>query len=88
MHAAHVDELVEAHALDALEPVERAQVEQHVVVCPLCRRQLQLAEDTAHMLAFVVPFVAPPRACKCRILEKIAREQFLKRDMVYESREY
>lgn len=73
----HIDDLVEGYALNALEPAERAQVEQHVAVCPPCERMLRAIENTAHMLGFVARPVAPPQHCKRQLLEKIERERFL-----------
>lgn len=73
----HIEELVEGYALRALAPDEYQQVEQHVAVCPPCRQQLRQTQDAAHFLAFAAPAVAPPPRCKTRVLDKIAREQFL-----------
>jgi anti-sigma-K factor RskA len=75
----HVDDLIEGYALGALEPSERNLVDQHRPVCPPCDKQVRSAEDTAHMLGFLATPVAPPSYCKSKLLEKIEREDFLRR---------
>lgn len=79
MHSEHeqVEELIEGYALNALDPSERSLVDQHISVCPPCRRRVYTAADTAQMLGFVVTPVAPPSHCKRKVLEKIERELFL-----------
>ncbi|MDP9310925.1 MAG: anti-sigma factor [Chloroflexota bacterium] len=77
MHAEHIEELAEGYALGALAPGERVRVEQHIAACPPCKRHIDSVEDTTHMLAFVATPVAPPPRCKLKLMEKVAREQFL-----------
>ena len=69
----HIAADVAGRALDALPPAEAAQVDRHVDVCPECRRVLREAQETAQLLTLVVETVRPPRHCKARIMERIAR---------------
>lgn len=64
----HPGELAELHALGALEPHERAQVEAHVAGCASCARALGEAEATVAALddAFV-PQIEPPERLAARI---------------------
>lgn len=77
MHTEHIEDLAEGYALDALEPGERDRVEEHIAICSPCKQHMQGVHDTAHLLAFAVAPVAPPNRCKLRLMEKVAREQFL-----------
>ncbi len=77
MHTEHIEDLAEGYALDALEPGERVRVEKHIAVCSPCKQHMQGVHDTAQLLAFAVVPVAPPERCKLRLMEKVAREQFL-----------
>ncbi len=77
MHAEHIENLAEGYALGALDPGERVRVEQHIAACPPCKRHIDTVEDTAHMLAFAATPLAPPPRCKLKLMEKVAREQFL-----------
>jgi len=64
----HLGELAELHALGALEPLERTQVEAHVATCQKCAAALSAAEATVAALddAFV-PAVEPPERLGARI---------------------
>jgi len=64
----HLGELAELHALGALEPQERAQVEAHVATCASCARALGAAEAMVAALddAFV-PQLEPPDRLRSRI---------------------
>jgi anti-sigma-K factor RskA len=64
----HLGELAELHALGALEPRERAQVEAHVASCATCTRALGAAEAMVAALddAFV-PQLEPPDRLGSRI---------------------
>ncbi len=75
----HIDARVAGRALDALPPAESAQVDRHVDVCPACRRVLHEAQETAHLLTLVVHAARPPRHCKARVMERIAREDVRRR---------
>jgi anti-sigma-K factor RskA len=77
MHTQHIDDQAEAYALGILDSPDREMVEQHLEVCPPCRNQVRGVEESAHLLGFAAPPVAPPSRCKARIMEKIERERFL-----------
>jgi len=72
---AHVEDLVAAYALGALEADERAAVERHVRTCPACARLL--AEDlrTAGMLALTTKPVPPPADIKTALFARVAHSQ-------------
>jgi anti-sigma-K factor RskA len=75
----HIDDLVEARALDALPLDEQLRVDQHVETCPTCKHLLAEMTETAHLLAWIVQPERPSRHCKSRIMERIERETFLAR---------
>ena len=50
--------LLDAAALDALDPVERDAVLAHAAGCDVCRPELAAFRETANQLAFAVPAVA------------------------------
>jgi anti-sigma-K factor RskA len=64
----HVDELIAAHALHALDPGDRERVEAHVAECARCRRELREYESVAAALAYAVPAAAPPPGLRERVL--------------------
>jgi anti-sigma factor RsiW len=68
----HVDDLVAAYALGALEPEEVAAVDAHVRVCPQCQRDLLDAQRTTGMLSFVVPLHQPPTDSKAALFARVA----------------
>lgn len=50
---------LEAYALGALEPAERAEVERHLAGCPDCRARVRELEDAAHLLPQALAAVSP-----------------------------
>src|SRR5215207_454787 len=68
-------EHLEAYALDALEPAERAEIERHLVTCAECREIADaLAETVAQFpaaLATASP-VVPPGDLRDRLLRAVA----------------
>ena len=60
-----------AYAVDALDDIERAQFERHLVECAECRGEVDSLREGAAMLADVAP-VAPPAALRDRILAEVA----------------
>ncbi len=68
----HVDDLVAAYALGALEADELAAVDAHVRTCAACERALLDAQRTAGMLSFVVPFQTPPADSKAALFARVA----------------
>jgi anti-sigma factor RsiW len=69
----HVDDLVAAYALGALEADELAAVDAHVRACPACEKALIDAQRTAGMLSFVVPFKTPPADSKAALFARVAQ---------------
>lgn len=70
--AGHVDDLVAAYALGALEPDEVAAVDAHVRGCPACEQALGEAQRTAGMLSFLVPMHTPPADSKAALFARVA----------------
>jgi anti-sigma factor RsiW len=68
----HVEDLVAAYALNALEPDEAAAVDAHVRVCPACERALSEAMRTVGMLPFLVPMETPPPDSKVALFSRVA----------------
>jgi hypothetical protein len=50
---------LEAYALGALEPAERAEVERHLAGCPDCRARVRELEAAAHLLPQALAAVSP-----------------------------
>lgn len=60
-----------AYAVDAVDDIERAQVERHLAECGDCRDEVASLREAAALLAFAVPYV-PSDAMRERILAEIA----------------
>jgi anti-sigma-K factor RskA len=67
----HVDELIAAHALHALDPDDEARVESHVAGCSECRAKLREMETVAGALAYASPRVTPPPELRTRVLASV-----------------
>jgi hypothetical protein len=67
----HVDELIPAHALRALDPDDERAVEAHLEVCERCRLQLRDFEGVAAALAYASPSLEPPSELRDRVLGAI-----------------
>jgi hypothetical protein len=80
MDCEQIRELLEAYALDALEPDERVEVERHMATCPECREHAAaLAETVARFpaaLANASP-AAPPDDLRERLLAAVAAQAVL-----------
>ncbi|HEY7339580.1 MAG TPA: anti-sigma factor [Ktedonobacterales bacterium] len=70
----HVDNLIDAYALGALEPDEVARVERHLETCDACRALLDAVRAVTSDLLLAVPQAAPPSALRGRILSRIHDE--------------
>lgn len=71
----HVDDLVAAYALSALEPEEAAAVDAHTRGCAACERALIDAQSVAGMLAFMAPTRVPPVDSKAALFARVAHSQ-------------
>lgn len=71
----HVDDLIDAYALGALEPAEVERVERHLEGCAACQALLDSARAVADDLLVAVPPVAPPPALRARVLDRIRVEK-------------
>jgi anti-sigma-K factor RskA len=67
----HVDELIAAHALHALDDADRRLVDAHLASCERCRAQLREMEGVAAALAYAAPAAEPPPELRSRLLEGI-----------------
>jgi hypothetical protein len=67
----HVDELIPAHALRALDHDDERAVAAHLEVCERCRLQLRDFEGVAAALAYSSPSLEPPPELRERVLGAI-----------------
>jgi anti-sigma-K factor RskA len=67
----HVEPLLGAYALEALDFEERAAVEAHLARCASCRRALDKYQAVATMLMLAPEPAAPPARLRARLLERI-----------------
>lgn len=63
-----------AYALDALEPGERAPLEDHLAGCEVCRERLRWMLPAVDVLPATVAPQTPPPALKSRIMDVVERE--------------
>jgi anti-sigma-K factor RskA len=75
MEHTEIHELTAAYALDALEPEQRAEFEEHLLRCAECRETVSLFHETAAALAYGADAPAPPAALGRRIMEQARRER-------------
>jgi anti-sigma-K factor RskA len=75
MESTGIHELSAAYALDALEPSERAEFEEHLVRCADCREAVALFQETAATLAYDADMRAPTPALRERILTQARQER-------------
>ncbi|MGI8946613.1 MAG: anti-sigma factor [Ornithinimicrobium sp.] len=76
----HVEDLLAAFALDAVDEQERALVEDHLRDCPSCVGELADYADTAAQLSEGLE-VAPPPQLRDRLLDEVAQEAAVVRPM-------
>src|SRR5690349_21510681 len=74
MQERHVDDLVDAYILDALEPDEVDFVESHLEGCEGCRALVAEARATRDALLMAPPLASPPPALRARVLARLAEE--------------
>lgn len=70
----HVDDVLDAYALGALEPDEVGSVEAHLEGCARCRALEAAARRTSEALLASVPQVEPPPALRGKVLARIRAE--------------
>ena len=64
----HPEDLLEAYALDGLDPEEEAKVDSHVDWCDRCQTELNRWQLTASMLGLAVEPEAAPSSLRARVL--------------------
>jgi anti-sigma-K factor RskA len=67
--------LVAPYALDALDPHEQREFEEHLASCESCREELARLREAAASLAYASPGATPPPALKERILDQARAER-------------
>ncbi len=72
MNCDSVRELIDAHALGATEPAERAAIDEHIGGCRDCARSFDEAVAVAGALALAVPLRAPPAELRARVIAAAA----------------
>jgi anti-sigma-K factor RskA len=70
-----VHDLTAAYALDALEPEEARDYEQHLAGCERCREELASLQVAAGALAYAVEPARPPESLRGRILDAARAER-------------
>jgi anti-sigma-K factor RskA len=72
MEHRELQDLIPAHALDALDADDAVQLEAHLETCDACRRELDDLRETTALLAFVTDPVEPPASLRAKILDAVA----------------
>ena len=70
-----IHELTAAYALNALDPAEEAEYEEHLRHCPQCREELTGFQETTAALAYAVEGPAPPAGLRDRIVDAALAER-------------
>ncbi len=70
-----IHELTAAYALNALDPAEEAEYEEHLRHCPQCREELTGFQETTAALAYAVEGPAPPPGLRDRIVDAALAER-------------
>lgn len=73
--ADHVDDLVAAYALGALEPEEREQVERHCRACVRCARLVADERRLVGLLPLAAPSAVPAPDVKLALFARVAQSQ-------------
>ena len=69
-----IQDLLDAEALDILEPAEHARVQRHLQLCGHCRRELAGLHRVADLLPLLSEPATPSRMVKARLFQQIADE--------------
>jgi anti-sigma-K factor RskA len=67
----HVEELLPAYAIDALEEDETVRVSEHLAGCLACRAELTAYQAVADSLALAAPDAEPPADLKQRLMTRV-----------------
>jgi anti-sigma-K factor RskA len=67
----HIDDLIDAYALGALDADETARVEDHLESCAACRALAAAARARADALLYAAPLVEPPLDLRARVLWRV-----------------
>lgn len=68
-----VRELIAAYAIDAVDPMERARIDDHLSSCHACRSTLREHQEAAGLLAFSADPSIPSRGLRTRLLDEAVR---------------
>jgi hypothetical protein len=71
----HVDDLIAAYALGALDPAERADVDRHCRVCARCARLVVEERRVVGLLPLAVPSAVPAPDVKLALFARVAQAQ-------------
>jgi len=74
MERDRIHELTAAYALDALDPADEREYEDHLARCPSCQAELSGFREAAAHLAYVPEGPSPPPALLEKILERARQE--------------
>ena len=72
MEHRELQDLIPAHALDALEADDARVLEEHLETCEECRREFDEMLETTALLAFATDHVEPPASLRAKILDAVA----------------
>ncbi len=72
MEHRELQDLIPAHALDALEADDARLLEDHLETCEHCRRELGEMLETTALLAFATDPIEPPASLRAKILDAVA----------------
>jgi anti-sigma-K factor RskA len=70
-----IQELTAAYALDALDPADEREFEEHLARCASCRAEVASFREATTALAYNVDTPAPRPALRARILDRVRAEQ-------------
>jgi anti-sigma-K factor RskA len=70
-----IHELTAAYALDALDPAEEREFEEHLARCTACRGEVASLREVTTALAHNVDTPEPPAALRARLLQSVRAEQ-------------
>ncbi len=73
MEHRELQDLIPAHALDALDAHDALLLEEHVVTCETCRHDLDDMRETTALLAFATDPIEPPARLRAAILDAVAQ---------------